>query len=90
MCVRCLSGAVADSCCVQVWWTFIQTLANDLGVAPDNGIVAAPYDWRCYAARCPVDCSQLGGRLSPVMLQERDNYFTKLRHMIEEQVAALY
>merc|ERR1740130_1251205 len=60
-----ITGPLTD-----VWWTFIQTLANDLGVATDNGIVAAPYDWR----------------LSPTMLQERDNYFTKLRHMIEEQV----
>ena len=53
-----LSGAAAESCCVQVWWTFIQTLANDLGVAPDNGIVAAPYDWRLLRS-CTVDCSQL-------------------------------
>jgi hypothetical protein len=60
-----ITGPLTD-----VWWTFIQTLANELGVAPDNGIVAAPYDWR----------------LSPQMMQERDNYFTKLRHMIEEQV----
>jgi hypothetical protein len=60
-----ITGPLTD-----VWWTFIQTMANELGVAPDNGIVAAPFDWR----------------LSPRKLQERDNYFTKFRHLIEEQV----
>eukprot|EP00658_Telonema_sp_P-2_P078006 TRINITY_DN720_c0_g1_i1.p1 TRINITY_DN720_c0_g1~~TRINITY_DN720_c0_g1_i1.p1 ORF type:complete len:649 (-),score=137.05 TRINITY_DN720_c0_g1_i1:63-2009(-) len=60
-----ITGPLTD-----VWWTFIQRMSNEMGVAPEDGMVAAPYDWR----------------LSPDMLQMRDNFFTKLRHLIEEQV----
>lgn len=60
-----ITGPLTD-----VWWTFIQRMSAEFGVAPEDGMVAAPYDWR----------------LDPQALQYRDNFFTRLRHTIEEQV----
>eukprot|EP00656_Telonema_subtile_P005831 TRINITY_DN12668_c0_g1_i1.p1 TRINITY_DN12668_c0_g1~~TRINITY_DN12668_c0_g1_i1.p1 ORF type:complete len:743 (-),score=166.04 TRINITY_DN12668_c0_g1_i1:281-2509(-) len=60
-----ITGPLTD-----VWWTFIQRMSAEFGIAPEDGMVAAPYDWR----------------LDPQALQYRDNFFTRLRHTIEEQV----